>query len=118
VFPAILLTQLREDLYPNARRFWPERFLDGGAESYSWLPFGGGIRRCVGAALAQSEMAEVLRAVVPTLDLRLVRDRPDPVVLSGITLAPRYGVEVEVVARRRGARSERPLPVETAALPV
>jgi cytochrome P450 len=118
VFPAILLTQLREDLYPNARRFWPERFLDGGAESYSWLPFGGGIRRCVGAALAQSEMAEVLRAVVPTLDLRLVRDRPDPVVLSGITLAPRYGVEVEVVARRRGARSERPLPAETAALPV
>jgi cytochrome P450 len=118
VFPAILLTHLREDLYPNARRFWPERFLAGGAVSYSWLPFGGGIRRCIGAALAQSEMAEVLRAVVPALDLRLVRDRPDPVVLSGVTLAPRHGVEVEVVARRHAARPELTLPAESAPVPV
>jgi cytochrome P450 len=117
VFPAILLTHLREDLYPNARRFLPERFLNGGAESYSWLPFGGGIRRCIGAALAQSEMAEVLRAVVPALELRLVRDRPDPVVLRGITLAPRYGVEAEVVARRRAARSEQ-VPAQTPLIPV
>jgi cytochrome P450 len=116
VYPATLLTHLREDLYPNARRFWPERFLDGGAESYAWLPFGGGIRRCIGAALAQSEMAEVLRAVVPALDLRLVRDRPDPVVLRGITLAPRHGVEVEVVARRRGGRAAHPSPADAAAV--
>jgi cytochrome P450 len=97
VYPGIALVHLREDLYPRAREFRPERFLDGGAESYSWLPFGGGIRRCIGAALAQAEMAEVLRVAVPSVELRPVRAGPDPVVLRGITLAPKHGVEVEVV---------------------
>ena len=97
VYPGIALVHLREDLYPNAREFRPERFVDGAAESYSWLPFGGGIRRCIGAALAQAEMAEVLRVAVPAVELRPVRDRPDPVVLRGITLAPKHGVEVEVL---------------------
>ena len=49
-------------------RFRPERFLDGGAESYAWLPFGGGIRRCIGAALAQAEMAEVIRIVASRVE--------------------------------------------------
>jgi cytochrome P450 len=98
VYPGIVLVHLREDLYPNARDFQPERFIDGAAESYSWLPFGGGIRRCIGAALAQAEMAEVLRVAVPQVHLRPVRDRPDPVVLRGITLAPKHGVAVEVLA--------------------
>jgi cytochrome P450 len=96
VYPGILLVHMREDLYPQATRFRPERFLDERTESYTWLPFGGGIRRCLGAALAQAEIAEVLRVAVPAVDLRAVRDRPDPVVLRGITLAPRHGVEVEV----------------------
>src|SRR5205085_9710558 len=99
VYPGIVLVHLREDLYPGAHEFRPERFLDQGAESYSWIPFGGGIRRCLGAALAQMEMAEVLRAVVPLVELRPVRRRPDPVILRGITLAPRFGVKVEVTAR-------------------
>ena len=64
VYPAIVLVHHREDLYPRAKEFRPERFLDEGAESYTWLPFGGGIRRCIGAALAQAEMAEVLRVIV------------------------------------------------------
>ena len=64
VYPAIAVVQLREDLYPQASEFRPERYLEEGAESYAWLPFGGGIRRCIGAALAQAEMAEVIRAVV------------------------------------------------------
>jgi cytochrome P450 len=96
VYPGILLVQQREDLYPRAHEFRPERFLDEGAEPYSWLPFGGGIRRCIGAALAQAEMAEVLRVVVPAVQLRPLRARPDPVVLRGITLAPRHGVRVAV----------------------
>ena len=70
VYPGILLTHMRADLYPEPERFRPERFLDDGAESYAWLPFGGGIRRCLGAALAQAEMAEVLRVVVPAVELR------------------------------------------------
>jgi cytochrome P450 len=96
VYPGIALVQMREDLYPRPREFRPERFLEEGAESYGWIPFGGGIRRCLGAALAQIEMAEVLRVVVPRVELRTVRPRLDPVVLRGVTLAPRYGVKVEV----------------------
>jgi cytochrome P450 len=96
VYPGIVLVHLREDLYPRAHEFRPERFIHDGAESYSWLPFGGGIRRCIGAALAQAEMAEVLRVAVPAVELRPLRTKPDPVVLRGITLAPRHGVRVTV----------------------
>jgi cytochrome P450 len=109
VYPAIVLTHMREDLYPRAQEFRPERFLDGATESYSWLPFGGGIRRCLGAALAQAEIAEVLRVVVPAVELRPVRDRPDPVVLRGITLAPRFGVQVDV-GRARQRHAAPPVP--------
>jgi cytochrome P450 len=104
VYPGIALVHLREDLYPRAHEFRPERFIDDGAESYSWLPFGGGIRRCLGAALAQAEMAEVLRVAVPAVALRPLRARADPVVLRGITLAPRFGVPVSVERRSPPAR--------------
>jgi cytochrome P450 len=103
VYPGIVLVHEREDLYPRAWEFRPERFLEDGAESYSWLPFGGGIRRCIGAALAQAEMAEVLRVAVPAVDLQPLRPRADPVVLRGITLAPKYGVKVAVQCRSRAA---------------
>jgi cytochrome P450 len=113
VYPGIALVQARADLYPRPDEFRPERFLDEGAESYSWIPFGGGIRRCLGAALAQMEMAEVLRAVIPKVELRPVRGRPDPVVLRGITLAPRFGVEAEVTGRHV-ARTPPPASVYSA----
>jgi len=108
VYPAIVLVHLREDLYPRAHEFRPERFLEDGAESYSWLPFGGGIRRCIGAALAHAEIAEVLRVAVPRVELRPLRERPDPVVVRGITLAPKHGVQVaveRVVAGTRPAKA-------------
>ncbi len=101
VYPAIALVHFREDLYPRALEFRPERFLEDGAESYAWLPFGGGIRRCIGAALAQAEMAEVLRVVVPRIELRPLRPTPDPVVLRGVTLAPKHGVPVQVLGSHR-----------------
>ena len=119
VYPGIALVHMREDLYPRAHEFRPERFADAGAESYSWLPFGGGIRRCIGAALAQAEIAEVLRTIVPRVELRPLRERPDPVVLRGITLAPKHGVRVlvERVLRPGGSSSESPAhkPAEIAA---
>ena len=94
VYPAIVLVHRREDLYPEADRFRPERFLDGEAESYAWLPFGGGIRRCIGAALAQAEMAEVIRVVTSRVELRPLRPEPDPVVMRGITMVPKHGTPV------------------------
>jgi cytochrome P450 family 135 len=100
VYPGIVLVHRRADLYPEPGAFRPERFVGNGAESYSWLPFGGGIRRCIGAALAQAEMSEVLRAVASRVELEPVRDEPDPVVLRGITPAPKHGVPVRVAGRR------------------
>ena len=99
VYPAIALVHQREELYPAPREFRPERFLGGAAESYSWLPFGGGIRRCIGAALAQAEMAEVLRTVVTHVDWRPVRAKPEAVVMRGVTLVPRHGTPIVVEAR-------------------
>jgi cytochrome P450 family 135 len=96
VYPAIACVHHRADLYPEPFRFRPERFLDGRTTSYTWLPFGGGIRRCIGAALAQAEMAEVIRAVVAAVDLEPIRPEPDPVVIRGITLVPRHGTPVRV----------------------
>ena len=106
VYPAIALVHRREDIYPQAHEFRPERFLDADTPSYAWLPFGGGIRRCIGAALAQAEMAEVIKAVVQSVELEAIRPEPDPIVLKGITLAPKYGTPVRVRARAR-ARSAR-----------
>jgi cytochrome P450 len=96
VYPAIAVVHHRDDLYPQPEEFRPERFLDGKAESYSWLPFGGGIRRCIGAALAQAEMAEVIRTVVTRVDLQPTRPKPDPIVMRGVTLVPRHGTSVTV----------------------
>ena len=98
VYPAIVLVQRGKDLYPQAEKFRPERFLDEGAESYAWIPFGGGIRRCIGAALAQAEMGEVIRTVLSRVELRTLRADPEPVVLRGITLVPQHGTPVGIQA--------------------
>jgi cytochrome P450 family 135 len=108
VYPAIACVHHRADLYPEPGRFRPERFLDGKATSYTWLPFGGGIRRCIGAALAQAEMAEVIRAVVAAVDLEPLRPELDPVVIRGITLVPKHGTPVRV--RQRVPARRVPVP--------
>ena len=107
VYPAIVVVQLREDLYPRPHEFRPERFIEEEATSYSWLPFGGGIRRCIGAALAQAEMAEVIRTVVSRVDLEPVRPGREHVVMRGITLVPRHGTPVQIRNRLVGG-GERP----------
>jgi cytochrome P450 len=99
IYPAIALVHHRADLYPEPDEFRPERFSEDGTESYSWLPFGGGIRRCIGAALAQAEIVEVLRVIFGRAELAPLRPEPDPVVLRGITLAPKHGVPVRVISR-------------------
>jgi cytochrome P450 family 135 len=94
VAPNIYLVQHREDVYPGARRFRPERFLEGQGGTYSWIPFGGGIRRCIGASFALYEMRIVLQAIARSVELRAAKPASEPVGRRSITLTPRFGTEV------------------------
>jgi cytochrome P450 len=94
VVPAIAGLHFREDLYPEPEEFRPERFLDGRADNYAWIPFGGGIRRCVGAAFAEFEMRTILREIVSRADLRAPDPRPEAVVTRNITMSPKHGTRV------------------------
>jgi cytochrome P450 len=95
VAPCIYLVHRREDLYPAAAAWRPERWLGTGApESFAWIPFGGGVRRCLGAAFATMEMAEVLRAVAGAVDLAPAEARGERMRRRGITLQPGRGARV------------------------
>jgi cytochrome P450 family 135 len=94
VAPNIYLVQHREDVYPQPRRFRPERFLEGQGGTYSWIPFGGGIRRCIGASFALFEMRIVLQAIARSVQLHAVEPRSEPVGRRSITLTPRFGAQV------------------------
>ena len=95
--PCIYLMHRREDIYPDARAFRPERFLEQPAGTYTWIPFGGGVRRCLGAAFATQEMKIVLEAI---FQRSLLPARPDAerVTRRSITLVPNRGAEVVVAA--------------------
>ncbi len=94
VLPAIAALHYREDLYPEPEEFRPERFLDGKADSYAWIPFGGGVRRCIGAAFAQYEMRVVLQTIFERAELRAADPRPERPRPRNITLAPGKGCRV------------------------
>jgi cytochrome P450 len=100
VTPAIWITHTRPDLYPEPFAFRPERFLGDGPESYAWIPFGGGIRRCIGAAFAEFEMRIVLREVLTRCDLHKASPLPEKTGRRNITLSPKDGTPVVVTARR------------------
>ncbi len=100
VTPAIWLTHTREDLYPAPLEFRPERFLEEAPETYAWIPFGGGVRRCLGAAFAEFEMRVVLRETLRRCELRGARRRPEGIARRNITFSPRRGTPVVVSPRR------------------
>ena len=91
VMAAISLTHTRPDLYPEPHAFRPERFLEGEAETYSWIPFGGGTRRCIGAAFAQFEMRVALGTILRACELRPGSDRPERAIRRNVTLSPAGG---------------------------
>lgn len=95
VAPSILLVHLREDIYPDPFGFRPERFLESPPGTYTWIPFGGGMRRCIGASFAQFEMRAVLRGVLRAVDLAPAGG-PERISRRAITLVPRRGGRVRV----------------------
>lgn len=116
VMPAIYLTHTDPELFPDPYAFRPERFLERSTQTYSWIPFGGGTRRCIGATFAQFEMRIVLSTVLRLVALRGANDEPEQMVRRNVTLSPRHGTpaiidhrltpsEVEAVTAPSGAPS-------------
>ena len=94
VVPSIYLVHRRPDVYPEPERFLPERFLSRPPGTYTWIPFGGGIRRCLGGAFAQFEMEVVLRELAARTAIGPARARPERVYRRAITETPRHDAEV------------------------
>src|SRR4051812_30696679 len=99
VTPAIWLTHTRADTYPEPYAFRPERFLDGAPATYAWIPFGGGIRRCLGAAFAELEMRVVLTEILRRRVPRAASPRAERVARRNVTFSPRHGTRI-LAARR------------------
>ncbi|MDJ0636329.1 MAG: cytochrome P450 [Xenococcaceae cyanobacterium MO_188.B29] len=106
--PCIYLTHQREDLYPEPKKFRPERFLERQYTPNEFLPFGGGNRRCIGYVLALLKMKLVLATILTKYELTLASDRPVVPRRRGGTIAPHNGVPIIL----KGKRS-RPQPAKT-----
>jgi cytochrome P450 len=98
---SILLLHHRADLYPQPFAFRPERWFARKPGTYEWIPFGGGIRRCLGAALAMAEQRVVLEAMVRQLDLEAEDPQPERAIHRNVTMIPARGARV-IVRRRAG----------------
>ena len=94
VLAAIAALHYREDTFPEPEAFRPERFLEAKPDNYAWIPFGGGTRRCIGAAFAEYEMRTILREFVERADLRAADPKPEKVKIRNITLVPAKGARV------------------------
>jgi cytochrome P450 family 135 len=94
VNPCIHLIHRDPEIYPEPDRFLPERFLDNPPGTYTWIPFGGGVRRCLGAAFAQFEMQVVLRELVKRHEVRPTRPASERPFRRAITETPRHDAEV------------------------
>jgi cytochrome P450 len=108
VAPSIHLVHRRPQIYPEPERFRPERFLERPAGTYTWIPFGGGVRRCLGGAFAEFEMAVVLRELVSRRRLQPAAREPEHPVRRTITNVPSRGAEVWAASRATAAAGEVP----------
>jgi cytochrome P450 len=103
VLVSILLVHHRDDVYPDPFAFRPERFVGRKPGTYTWIPFGGGIRRCLGASLAMAEQRVVLRAIARRTDLAAADPAPERARHRNVTMIPARGAEVVMTARRPAA---------------
>ena len=99
VTPAIWLAHTRADRYPEPFAFRPERFLEGAPSTYAWVPFGGGVRRCVGAAFAEMEMRVALEEIVRRRSVRAASGRAERVARRNVTFSPAGGTRVVAFTR-------------------
>jgi cytochrome P450 len=88
VAPCVYLIHRNEEIYPNPRHFLPERFLERPPGTYTWIPFGGGTRRCLAASYAELEMKRVLSTVLREVDLRPVDSDSERARRSAISFSP------------------------------
>ena len=99
ITPSILLMHRRADVYPDPNAFRPERFLDNPPGTYTWIPFGGGVRRCIGASFALFEMRVVLSTILHRASVRAMESDPERVRRRAITLTPQHGARVVLAPR-------------------
>lgn len=94
VVPSVYLVHRNPEVYPEPERFLPERFLGRSPGTYTWIPFGGGVRRCLGGAFAEFEMKVVLRELVGRWQVRPADPAPEAIYRRAITETPRNDAEV------------------------
>jgi cytochrome P450 len=102
VAPCVYLTQRRPELHRDPLAFSPERFLEDAVDPYTWLPFGGGVRRCLGASFATFEMKTVIPAIMQRARLRPAAARLDSIKRGNILFIPAKGTRV--IAKSIAAR--------------
>jgi cytochrome P450 len=108
VAPCIHLIHRREDVYPQPRSFMPERFLQRPAGTYTFIPFGGGTRRCLASTFAVLEMKQVLRTVIGEVEMQAVESHGEHAQRSAIAFSPNQ--QGLVVLTRRTPTSAEPAP--------
>jgi cytochrome P450 family 110 len=105
VLGSIYMIHQREDLYPQPHQFRPERFLEREFSPYEFIPFGGGVRRCIGSALALYEMKIVLGTLLSQVELALLNKKPVRAARRGLTLGPNAPVKVQKLGARVVAKT-------------
>jgi cytochrome P450 len=101
--PAISIVHQRPDLYPEPRRFKPERFLDAKPKPYEYLPFGGGHRRCIGAAFSHFESRIAIGILLREYEFELLEPGEPVIRRRSLTLGPKSGIRMRMLRRRRVA---------------